>query len=71
VTNTGRIETRPESCGMGLSNSLERLRLAFGDGVRLELEQTGPDEVSCDVVIPAPLLRAPISEPVPMESVAP
>jgi len=71
VTNTGRIETRPESRGIGLSNSLERLRLAFGDGVRLQLEQTGPDEVSCDIVIPAPLHRAPIAEPVAMESMAP
>ncbi len=71
VTNTGRLEAKREGSGIGLSNSRERLRLAFGEDVRLELEQTGPDEVSCAVVIPARPLRTPIVEPAPMESVAP
>jgi LytS/YehU family sensor histidine kinase len=71
VTNTGRLEERREGLGVGLKNSLERLRLVFGDGVRLELEQTGPDEVRCDVIIPAPSLPPPVAQPEPMESVAP
>ena len=43
--------------GVGLSNSLERLRLAFGSGARLELVQSGPDEVACEVLIPSPSRR--------------
>jgi len=71
VTNTGRLERKRDGRGIGLANSLERLRLLFGDRVRLELEQAGPDEVRCDVFIPAPLLPTPIVEPAPMESIAP
>ncbi len=58
VTNTGRLDGNREGRGIGLTNSLERLRLEFGDRVRLELKQSGPDEVTCDVVVPS-LLNAP------------
>jgi LytS/YehU family sensor histidine kinase len=51
VTNTGRLDGIGKGRGIGLANSLERLRLSFGDEARLELEQSGPDEVSCLVTI--------------------
>jgi LytS/YehU family sensor histidine kinase len=53
VTNTGTLAGSGERLGIGLANSLERLRLAFGEGVRLELRQSRPNEVTCDVFIPA------------------
>lgn len=71
VTNTGRLEAKREVRGIGLANSLERLRLVFGDRVRLSLEQTGPDEVSCDVVIPPSPLRPAMAPQFPMEAPAP
>ncbi len=52
VTNTGRLAGNRVARGVGLANSLERLRLAFGDDARLELVQSGPDEVTCEVLIP-------------------
>jgi sensor histidine kinase YesM len=61
VTNTGRLEGGRERGGIGLDNSLVRLRLAFGDRVRLELRESGADEVTCDVLIPPPLLSATIA----------
>lgn len=54
VTNTGSLGSLGESSGIGLANSLERLRLIFGERAQLTLVASGPDEVSCDVVIPAP-----------------
>jgi LytS/YehU family sensor histidine kinase len=71
VTNTGWLEKKRDGLGIGLENSLERLRLLFGDGVRLELEQTGPQEVSCVVILPEISLPSPVAEPAPLESVAP
>jgi LytS/YehU family sensor histidine kinase len=59
VTNTGTLAGSGERLGIGLANSLERLRLAFGEGARLELRQSGPNEVTCDVFIPA----APVPSP--------
>jgi hypothetical protein len=59
VTNTGTLAASGERVGIGLANSLERLRLAFGEGVRLELRQSDPNEVTCDVLIPP----APIASP--------
>jgi LytS/YehU family sensor histidine kinase len=53
VTNTGRLNGNGGGRGIGLANSLERLRLSFGDRARLELEQSGPDEVSCRVTSPS------------------
>jgi LytS/YehU family sensor histidine kinase len=52
VTNTGRLHSQG-GLGVGLSNSLERLRLAFGEGARLDLAQSGPAETTCDVFIPS------------------
>ena len=54
VTNTGRLTRDPAKPGIGLTNSLERLRLMFGDRVTLELRPLGSDEVTCDVVVPLP-----------------
>jgi hypothetical protein len=71
VTNTGRLERDGEGHGVGLTNSLERLRLTFGDRVRLELEQSGPDEVTCDVLIPSPPVPSPAVAGPPKETRAP
>jgi two-component system, LytTR family, sensor histidine kinase AlgZ len=54
VTNTGTFDGRIASSGIGLANSLERLRLIFGDRAELALSASGPDEVSCEVVVPTP-----------------
>ena len=54
VTNTGRLSGTCAQRGIGLANSLDRLRLVFGDQVSLELTQSGVNEVSCDVVVPSP-----------------
>ena len=62
VTNTGRI-VGGEGRGIGLANSLVRLRLSFGDRVRLELRESGMDEVTCEVLIPPPLVRSIAAEP--------
>jgi sensor histidine kinase YesM len=59
VTNTGTLAGSGERLGIGLANSLERLRLAFGERVRLELRQSGPNEVTCDVFIPASPVPSP------------
>ena len=55
VTNTGALTGNGASEGIGLANSLERLRLLFGDRATLAISASGPDEVSCDVVIPGPM----------------
>jgi hypothetical protein len=55
VTNTGRLSGSSAQRGIGLANSLDRLRLVFGDQVRLELTQSGVDEVACDVLVPSPV----------------
>jgi LytS/YehU family sensor histidine kinase len=62
VTNTGTLAGSGERLGIGLANSLERLRLAFGEGVRLELRQSGPSEVTCDVLIPAAGVPSPAAD---------
>jgi hypothetical protein len=54
VTNTGTLTGNGEWGGIGLANSLERLRLIFGDRAVLAISASGPNEVSCDVVIPGP-----------------
>jgi two-component system LytT family sensor kinase len=54
VTNTGVLGHGSGSGGIGLANSLERLRLIFGDRAQLALTAAGSDEVSCEVVIPDP-----------------
>lgn len=58
VTNTGRLEGGAGAGGIGMANALERLRLAFGERARLELRQSGPDEVTCEVMIPGPATAA-------------
>ncbi|MQA89335.1 MAG: sensor histidine kinase [Gemmatimonas sp.] len=52
VTNTGTLGDEPGRRGIGLTNSLERLRLMFGEGVSFQLRQLEPSEVACDVVVP-------------------
>jgi len=54
VTNTGTLAGEPGRRGIGLTNSLGRLRLMFGDGVSFQLRQVEPDEVACDIVVPVP-----------------
>lgn len=54
VTNTGTLTDEPGKRGIGLTNSLERLRLMFGEGVSFQLRQPEPNEVVCDVVVPIP-----------------
>jgi sensor histidine kinase YesM len=53
VRNTGTLGRDLEQRGIGLANSLERLRLIFGDRVTLELRPSGLDEVTCEVVVPS------------------
>ena len=72
VTNTGTLgHDRGESSaeGIGLANAVERLRLMFGSGIRLDLRESAPDEVCCDIVVPsAPRRvrhRAPIADAIP------
>jgi two-component system, LytTR family, sensor histidine kinase AlgZ len=54
VTNTGALSGNGASGGIGLANSLDRLRLIFGDGATLTLAASGPHEVTCEVVVPTP-----------------
>jgi LytS/YehU family sensor histidine kinase len=54
VTNTGTLAGEPAKRGIGLTNSLERLRLMFGERVKIQLRQLEPNEVTCDVVVPVP-----------------
>jgi sensor histidine kinase YesM len=54
VTNTGTLADQPGRRGIGLTNSLERLRLMFGERVTFQLRQVAADEVACDVVVPIP-----------------
>jgi hypothetical protein len=54
VTNTGTLTATGKSGGIGLANSLERLRLAFGDRAQLTLSTSAPGEVSCEVIVPTP-----------------
>jgi len=54
VTNTGTLAGEPGKIGIGLTNSLERLRLMFGERVKIQLRQLEPNEVTCDVVVPVP-----------------
>lgn len=67
VTNTGTLGGSGEPGGCGLSNSLERLRLIFGDRAELTLVASGPEEVSCVVVIPTPT-RGPPSHLAPSQT---
>ena len=52
VTNTGSLARAAEPTGTGLANSLERLRLMFGDRAELTLASSGTGEVICNVVVP-------------------
>ena len=68
VTNTGVLRPRSAAgpvtpvgglitsgpTGIGLVNSLDRLRLTFGEGAELTLVESPPGEVRCDVIIPTP-----------------
>jgi LytS/YehU family sensor histidine kinase len=52
VTNTGTLADSPVKKGIGLTNSLARLRLMFGERVSVQLRQLEPNEVACDVIVP-------------------
>ena len=52
VTNTGILSDSPVKKGIGLTNSLARLRLMFGERVSFQLRQLEPNEVACDVIVP-------------------
>jgi len=52
VTNTGRLDAEPGARGVGLTTSLERLRLLFGEGAQLELGETDQEEVRVEVLVP-------------------
>ena len=52
VTNAGTLADTPVKNGIGLTNSLARLRLMFGERVSFQLRQLEPNEVACDVVVP-------------------
>ena len=54
VKNTGVLAGEPGKRGIGLANSLERLRLVFGEQVTLQLQQLESNQVACDVVLPLP-----------------
>jgi sensor histidine kinase YesM len=54
VRNTGTLARDPNPRGIGLANSLERLRLIFGDRVTLRLQPSGLNDVTCEVVVPPP-----------------
>jgi two-component system, LytTR family, sensor kinase len=55
VVNTGSFTGRRHN-GVGLVNTLEQLRLVFGDRVRLDLFESAPNEVTSEVVVPSPAL---------------
>jgi two-component system LytT family sensor kinase len=54
VTNSGSLTHSAEHTGTGMANSLERLKLLFGDRVQLTLGSSGAGEVMCTVIIPLP-----------------
>lgn len=54
VTNTGSLDAAAEETGTGMANSLERLRLLFGERAELTLAPSGGGEVVCTVVVPGP-----------------
>jgi hypothetical protein len=53
VTNTGTLSGDLRG-GIGLTNSIERLRLLFGDRAQLAVRCSEPDEVVCEIVVPSP-----------------
>ncbi|MGE5802358.1 MAG: sensor histidine kinase [Gemmatimonadota bacterium] len=55
VTNTGSLQDRRDGDGIGLANSLDRLRLTFGEAAEITLAASGTGEVICEVVIPTPV----------------
>jgi hypothetical protein len=65
VTNPGTLNGNAESGGIGLSNSLERLRLLFGERVRFDLWESAPDQVRCEIVIPSQAKPMRTDEPAP------
>ena len=54
--NHGRTSER--STGVGLRNASDRLQLLFGDAARLTLSQSGPEEVTAEVVVPQEIDRS-------------
>jgi hypothetical protein len=54
VTNTGSLTHSAQQTGTGMANSLERLKLLFGDRAQLTLGSSGAGEVICTVIIPQP-----------------
>lgn len=49
--------TAERSTGVGLRNASDRLQLLFGDAARLTLSQSGPEEVTAEVVVPQEIDR--------------
>ncbi len=58
VRNSGTLAADSGQLGIGLANSLARLRLIYGDGVTLRLQSSGRNEVTCEVVVPSPPTEA-------------
>ena len=63
ITNPGTLNGNRESCGIGVSNSFERLRLLFGDRVRFDLWESATQEVRCEIVIPSRAKASALKEP--------
>lgn len=59
VSNTGTLKDPDKAHGVGLTNSLERLRLVFGESASLDLKQSRPNEVTCEIAVPSPARRPP------------
>lgn len=52
VTNSGRLNQPPGAGGIGIANTMKRLRILYGNGANIELFAAGP-LVHCKIVIPA------------------
>ncbi|HSL71345.1 MAG TPA: histidine kinase [Longimicrobiales bacterium] len=62
ITNSGELGDRLGFGGIGIANSMERLRLLSGDRVKVELQESGPQHVVCRVVVPGTIGRPTVAE---------
>lgn len=52
VVNTGGLDRAAAEAGVGLSNARRRMRLLFQKGAGPDLRESGPDEVTVELVLP-------------------
>lgn len=54
IINTGKIQNRENTNGIGIKNTLDRLQLLYGNNAFFKLEQMNTDEVLAEIIIKLP-----------------